>query len=256
MKTMFLAAAAALSLGIGSAYAGEGEGTIANTQFTSIPGVVAQAPAQGGPVRSPRRRTGRWCRRMSPSRAAAPGCSRPTRTATANARQVVMRRGRHACRPFARVEGRVADDRPRHDGTPCALARSGGSRRATPSRRLASEASRSATLRAMWSNGGHTYQPKVANKLWHARSQRRPAIGLHVIGSPQATSCDRRSSWYRRNRKAVRNVRDQDIGPDRPITRGPEADRGSLRRHGRLQPPDRAWMTLERLNDCVRCGAS
>ena len=44
---MFLAAVAALSLGIGSAYAGEGEGTIVNTQFTSIPGVVAQAPAQG-----------------------------------------------------------------------------------------------------------------------------------------------------------------------------------------------------------------
>lgn len=50
MKTMFLAAAAALSLGIGSAYAGEGEGTIGNTQFTSIPGVVAQAPAQVAPA--------------------------------------------------------------------------------------------------------------------------------------------------------------------------------------------------------------
>ena len=47
MKTMFLAAAAALSLGIGSAYASEAErGTIANTQFTSIPGVVTRAPAQ------------------------------------------------------------------------------------------------------------------------------------------------------------------------------------------------------------------
>ena len=42
--------AAALSLGIGSAYAGEGEGTIANNQFASIPGVVAQAPAQGAPA--------------------------------------------------------------------------------------------------------------------------------------------------------------------------------------------------------------
>jgi hypothetical protein len=50
MKTMLLAAAAALSLGIGSAYAGEGEGTIANTRFTSIPGVVAQAPAQVSPA--------------------------------------------------------------------------------------------------------------------------------------------------------------------------------------------------------------
>ena len=46
---MFLAAAAALSLGIGSAYAGEG-GTIANTQFTSIPGVVGQPPAQVAPA--------------------------------------------------------------------------------------------------------------------------------------------------------------------------------------------------------------
>jgi hypothetical protein len=50
MKTMFLAAAAAFSIGIGSAYAGEGEGTIANTQFTSIPGVVAQPPAQVAPA--------------------------------------------------------------------------------------------------------------------------------------------------------------------------------------------------------------
>ena len=47
MKTMFLAAMVALSLGIGSAYAGEGEGTIANT---SIPGVVAQAPARNAPT--------------------------------------------------------------------------------------------------------------------------------------------------------------------------------------------------------------
>ena len=50
MKTMFLAAAAALGLGIGSAYAGEVEGTIANTRFTSIPGVVAQAPAPKAPA--------------------------------------------------------------------------------------------------------------------------------------------------------------------------------------------------------------
>jgi hypothetical protein len=44
MKTMFLAAAA-LSLGIGSAYANEG-GPVANTFFTELPGVIAQAPAQ------------------------------------------------------------------------------------------------------------------------------------------------------------------------------------------------------------------
>jgi hypothetical protein len=29
---------------------GEGEGTIANTQFNSIPGAVAQAPAQSAPA--------------------------------------------------------------------------------------------------------------------------------------------------------------------------------------------------------------
>jgi len=49
MKTMFLAAAAALSLGVGAAYAGEGDGAVANTYFTSLPGVVAQAPAQNAP---------------------------------------------------------------------------------------------------------------------------------------------------------------------------------------------------------------
>jgi hypothetical protein len=50
MKTMFLAAAAALSLGIGSAYAdGEG-GQVANTFFTSLPGVVAQLPVQNAPA--------------------------------------------------------------------------------------------------------------------------------------------------------------------------------------------------------------
>ena len=58
MKTMFLAAAAALSLGIGSAYAGEGEGHDRQHPFTSIPGVVAQAPAQKLPPPQ-RRRTGR-----------------------------------------------------------------------------------------------------------------------------------------------------------------------------------------------------
>jgi hypothetical protein len=53
MKTMFLAAAAALTLGVGSAYASEAEGgTIANTRFTTILGVVAQAPAQGAPARA------------------------------------------------------------------------------------------------------------------------------------------------------------------------------------------------------------
>jgi hypothetical protein len=42
MKTMLLAAAAALSLSAGAAYANEG-GPEANTFFTELPGVVAQA---------------------------------------------------------------------------------------------------------------------------------------------------------------------------------------------------------------------
>jgi hypothetical protein len=50
MKIMLRAAIAAMSLAsIGSAYAGEGEGTVANTRFTEIPGVVAQAPVQNAP---------------------------------------------------------------------------------------------------------------------------------------------------------------------------------------------------------------
>ena len=48
MKTMFLAAAAAVSLGVGSAYANEG-GAVANTLFTELPGVIAQAPVQNAP---------------------------------------------------------------------------------------------------------------------------------------------------------------------------------------------------------------
>ena len=50
MKTMLLAAAAALSLGIGSAYADSEGGQIANTQFTELPGFLAQAPAQNVPA--------------------------------------------------------------------------------------------------------------------------------------------------------------------------------------------------------------
>jgi len=50
MKTMFLAAAAALSLSVGAAYAGDGEGPQANTLFTSLPGVIAQAPVQNAPA--------------------------------------------------------------------------------------------------------------------------------------------------------------------------------------------------------------
>jgi hypothetical protein len=50
MRTMLLAAAAALSLGVGSAYADGGDGTIANTQFTELPGVVAQAQVPNAPA--------------------------------------------------------------------------------------------------------------------------------------------------------------------------------------------------------------
>jgi hypothetical protein len=43
MRTLLHAAIAALSIAsISPAIAGEGEGTIANTQFTELPGVVAQ----------------------------------------------------------------------------------------------------------------------------------------------------------------------------------------------------------------------
>ncbi len=47
MKIMLRAALVTASIaGISAAYAGEGEGVVANTQFTEIPGVVAEAPAQ------------------------------------------------------------------------------------------------------------------------------------------------------------------------------------------------------------------
>jgi hypothetical protein len=46
MKTMMLAAAAALSLGMGVAFADGGEGPAANTEFTLLPRVIAQAPVQ------------------------------------------------------------------------------------------------------------------------------------------------------------------------------------------------------------------
>lgn len=45
MKTMMLAAAAVMTLGMGAAFADSGDGPAVNTQFTAIPGVVAQAPA-------------------------------------------------------------------------------------------------------------------------------------------------------------------------------------------------------------------
>ena len=49
MKTMMLAAVAALSLASTAAFANEG-GPEANTLFTEIPGVIAQAPVQNAPA--------------------------------------------------------------------------------------------------------------------------------------------------------------------------------------------------------------
>ena len=51
MKIMLRAAIAALSFAsIGSAFAGEIEGIQANTLFTQLPGVIAQAPVQNVPA--------------------------------------------------------------------------------------------------------------------------------------------------------------------------------------------------------------
>ena len=47
MKIMIRAALMAMSIGtIGTAYAGDGEGPVANTYFTELPNVIAQAPVQ------------------------------------------------------------------------------------------------------------------------------------------------------------------------------------------------------------------
>jgi hypothetical protein len=88
MKTMLLAAAAALSLGVASAYADGGDGAIANTYFTELPGVVAQAQvpnapvyAQNGQGQSQQAQNGQGCMTTPPSRTAGPGCSRLTATA-------------------------------------------------------------------------------------------------------------------------------------------------------------------------------
>ena len=62
MKTMLLAAAAALSLGIGSAYADSEGGQFRITQFTEIPGVLAQLRRRT-PRPSRPRRTDRRCLR-------------------------------------------------------------------------------------------------------------------------------------------------------------------------------------------------
>ena len=49
MRTMIFAAVAALSLGLGSAAFANDGGYGGRTLFTSIPGVLAQAPAQNQP---------------------------------------------------------------------------------------------------------------------------------------------------------------------------------------------------------------
>ena len=49
MKAMIIATAAMLGVGTGAAYAGDGEGPAANTRFTEIPGVVAQARVPQAP---------------------------------------------------------------------------------------------------------------------------------------------------------------------------------------------------------------
>ena len=45
MRTMIIAAVAAIGLTSGVAFAGDGDAPAANTLFTQIPGVVAQAPS-------------------------------------------------------------------------------------------------------------------------------------------------------------------------------------------------------------------
>jgi hypothetical protein len=58
MRTLILATAAVLSLGAGAAYAGDGDGTAANTFFTQLPGVIAQAPVQQAPSAVARNQAG------------------------------------------------------------------------------------------------------------------------------------------------------------------------------------------------------
>ena len=58
MRPMIIAAVAAMGLTGGVAYAGDGEGPAANTLFTQIPGVVAQAPAGNLPSTGTAQQTG------------------------------------------------------------------------------------------------------------------------------------------------------------------------------------------------------
>ena len=68
MRPVIIAAVAAMGLASSVAYAGEGEGTVANTLFTQIPGVVAQAPAGNDPPIDTAQQTGPTGNRSSRSR--------------------------------------------------------------------------------------------------------------------------------------------------------------------------------------------
>ena len=130
MKTMLLAGATLLSLSAGVAYADGGDGPAANTFFTELPGVVAQAEVPNAPTyaqngqqnrqarpskpRAAKRRTDMAS--TAPSRAAALGCSRQTE----RGRQQLIQfrcdaRGRHVCRPFVSAEVYLLNSSP---GTP------------------------------------------------------------------------------------------------------------------------------------------
>jgi hypothetical protein len=58
MRTVITAAVAAIGLTSGVAYAGDGDAPAANTMFTQIPGVVAQAPAGNLPSTGTAQQTG------------------------------------------------------------------------------------------------------------------------------------------------------------------------------------------------------
>ena len=73
MKTILLAAATLLSLSAGVAYAGDGEGPAANTQFTELPGVVAQAQVPNAPVYA---QNGQQNRQANPAGPERPGGAR------------------------------------------------------------------------------------------------------------------------------------------------------------------------------------
>ena len=105
MKTMIIAAAAALSLSMGVAYADSEGGQVANTQFTEMPGVLAQAPVQNAPAVATAQNgqavhayvakssRGTWL--FQPNQNGGGGNQRLNRA------QTVKRGGRHHCRPFA-----------------------------------------------------------------------------------------------------------------------------------------------------------